>query len=878
MAKVYDLAFYKGIGNYPSQIYQSDFDNMIGSAETSIVYPYQGFDIANQYYSIDTTDSYQLFFSEKILNNNVVFNDFAYITPFLGVRYKIESSSLSLILSLPVTNIAGQNIFTQITYDEVVLDTGLPDGTGNIGPAINALRLRIDREPDNSYYGAFPCVIFTADLATPDIAYNIAYLTNLQETENVLIDFDRSNPGTALGFLYYFITRTAAYGTLAGFTVPQAIPIPQNFVNLQSIAAYRGANVSLLDTVLIGGFDSDANEYRCALIDVATGNLVKYTTVGNGGEYPINRIYWVREENGEPSYYAIATANGAFVIEEDTLDTRETVTNSDDKNVTDIWSHYSASGGGGWIWNYATTAGFFRANNVVPNFTAYETSKSFNCIASVIQTFNSVYAGGNGYLYYRPDNQDAVLANNSNFVWNDVVAGFLGGTFQIAIGATQSRGVFELRPLNGDENSKNRILEPPLFFDYVITFADLIKEDVYIYYGLLEITGCGEADGGANLFKLDYDNEIYEVGKFEGNITTNKLWIADNFFILNNTQDLNSLYYKSLLNLDLSELTGDQQELVGEDAGIFNTTEAGDVVDIIIDRSMFYILGTRAIEVWQNNGASGFPYRKQPYVTAKYHNFPKGISSSTNQISRFTSYGLGYVIVTLDNTENRIEIVAMKDGSAKPMPYNRHAWLQIVNTYLGGNVIDDIQINNFELYEEDYIAITFLDNSIIPLGTALINSKGDIFFINDGTTFYQYIPTVGEGSTFVLFNENDITARFYEYLPAVLPNPVGFNYKATSQLLRPKSSQLGVNQLIIQYAYPYDNSNAIPVGSQYEVNISTDGRPGSQLVFQKDFLNDERQIVVQINRQMPSFVFTLKTNIPIIILGAYLIYNEGGLK
>jgi len=883
--KIYDLAFYNGLGSYPAEIYQSEFSQMIGSSTSNAIYSYRGYDITNQFYSIDNTDLYLLFFGKKILNNNVIFGDpvHYYVTPFLGARYKIESGGVSIIISLPVTNISGQNSFNQITYNEVFLNSDLPDEAGNIETGINAIRIRQDVNNVGNWYGAFPCVIFQSDSITPEIGFNHA---NLGQTNIVIKDFDIIPDFDLPDRYYYLITTQKVYTTdTLPNPVPIEIPLPvANFVNLTCIASYQGNNTTYRDSIIVGGFDSDAAEYRLLYFDTVTGNIWQYKTVGNGGEYKINRAYYFQFVDSlpgtTPGYWGIATDKGVFALGYDTLDNIETI---NDTNVsTDVQIIRFSTASTEYYATWSSNVGYFVKIPVGTTY-AYQESKSFNCIGGYYSSANQIFytmAGGNDFAYYTgvtitTGSHTTFLINDSDIFWNDIK--YIGShlSLHIGLGATSGNGITELLftiPPSADQ------LGTILYLTYTFAFADLVKEDTYIYYGLLQLTGCGSADGAAAIFKLDYQNNLFEVGTIEGNVTTNKLWIADNFFILNNTQDTNSLYYKSLLNLDLAELTGSQEELVGEDAGIFNTTEAGDVVDVIIDRSMFYIVGTRAIEVWQNNGASGFPYRKQPYGTAKYHNFPQGLSSNVDNISRFTPFQGGYVIATLDNSQNKLDLLRIQDGASKPINYNKNGWLQIVNNYLSTSIIDDIQITTFKFYSEDYLAITFIDDNNIALGNAIINQKGNVFYITESENFYQYIQTVAQTGIIGIIGTTAITSRFYDYIHTTLPVDVSFSYQVTSQLFRPMSSQVLINRIIIQYSYNYDNNTNILPTSQYEIAYSTDGRPGTFLTFERNFLNNERQIVVQINRQMPSFVLRLSTNIPIVILNAVMSYEEAGEK
>jgi len=885
--KSVDLGFYKGIGQYPAEVYQSEFAKTLASATTNILYSYEGFDANNEFYNIDTTGGYSLFFGTKILNNNVLYGDpaNAYLTPFIGAQYQITDGDIEIILSLPVTNISGQNSFSQITYSAVNLSTNVPAAAGNIDTGINGIRLREDINNDTNWYGAFPCVIFQSSVLTPETAINRAAIN---DPTIVIKDFDFIPDFTLPDRYYYFITTQNVYSCSVGDPATiTLIPLPvPNFVNLTCLGSYQGNDAAYRDSIVVGGFDSDASEYRALYFDTVTGDVWQYKAIGSGGDYPINRIYYRQNVNAASGAVAgrwgVATDGGVFVLEYDTLDT--TLTISDTAVASDCEVIYR--GGANYNAAYTTNAGYFvyGINGSAVTY-SFETSKSFTCISGRYNVGGDTFycmAGANDYLYYTnlfygSGNDTSYLVNNSDIPWNDIC--YVGINFtnpHIGLGATSGHGIVDLAftdPPTADQ------IGTVYYLTYTLSFADIVKEDASIYYGLLQLIGCGAADTAAALFKLDYVNDIYEVGDLEGNVTTNKLWIADNFFILNNTIDTNSLYYKSLLNLDLAELTGTQEQLVGEDAGIFNTTEAGDVVDIIIDRSLFYILGTRAIEVWQNNGATGFPYRKQPYATAKYHNFPQALSVTVDNISRFTPYQAGYVIATIDNSQNKLDLLYIQNGSAKPFLYNKNGWLQIVNNYIN-TAIEDIHINTFKFYGEDYISLVFLDEDNEALGSALINGKGNVFFLSERATFYQYLQTVSETGILAIFTNSEISAQYYDYIHTTLNTALAFPYVMTSQLLRPMSTQVMVNKVVIQYNYAADVSGliALPANSTYEVAYSVDGRSGTFLSFSRDFSLTERQIVVQINRQMPSFVLRFSSTLPIIIFNAFVIYDEAGIK
>ncbi len=876
--KIADLAFYKGISVYPIEVFQSTYGQVVGDSSYQIIYPYRG--ITNQYYSIDDSSGDTLFYGDKLLNNNVLFNGDAYLCPFIGAKYQIvNDTDLDFTISLPVTNISGSNTFSQVTYPTITFEDFLPAQVGTVD-GINAIRFRQSYQTQTDWYGAYPCSIFQSTVANRGVA-NVVVPLNNQELE--IIDFDIANTNTALTNIFaYFITNDALYwlDTSGNET---AITLPANFTNLTAMCSYQGLeNGSFDDYVIVAGLDSTTNEQRVVYFDVITGDIAEYKVIGSGGDFKINRMYFAGKLNfqnvGFEEVYSLCTQKGLFLIKIPELGNFYTVDN--ERDITDVSITGSNLQDEFYI-AYSTTAGFFWQEGIAPA-TGYETSKSFTSIAMG----NSIVAGGNGYVYFVNGlipTDGATLASESDHLYLDMI-GLFTSWFSTSFWITSNFGLAGvagggIRQLNLLENiTPSNTLQQTLYFKFTLDFNDIVKEDVSIYYGLLSIIGCGEKDAAAALFKIDTDKQIGTVGTLTGTVTTNRLWIADNYFILNNTQDKNSLFYKSLNNLNLAELTGNQEELVGEDAGTFNTTEAGDVVDIIIDRSMFYLVGTRAVEVWQNGGATGFPYRKQPNQTAEFHNLPKGLSSVSVNVSRYAPYKDGYVIAAVDNTKNELAMLYMASGASKAIPYNKNGWLQIVNNYIIGANIQDVSVTPFKFYGKDCLSFMMLDENNDVLGNIVINQNGNVFFIDMGTTnFIRYNRTVTQTGVLTEILPSSITSFFDDYIHQAIA-PTSFDYVMTSELIRPQSSEIMVDKVFIQYMYQMDDVSTLPSGSQYKLEFSPDGRDNTWVEYIGDYTQDLRQIVVPIMTTLPSLVVRFSSNIPVIIIKSIVQYSEVGVK
>ena len=901
--KTADLSFYAGISIYPAEIIESEYSQMIGDPEQKIAYPYQG--INAQYYNINTSGGDQIFYGDKILNNNVIFNGDAYLCPFIGATYQIiNDTDLEFTLTLPVTNISGSNDFSQVTYPTVTFEDFLPAQTGTVD-GINALRFR-QLYATQEWYGAYPCTILKSTISTPQTPTQVVTLTN---NELQIIDFDVANPATPLTNIFaYFITDQSLYwvDTSGNET---AITLPSNFISLTAVCSYQENNATYQDRVWVAGFDSVAGQQKLVLLDSVTGEILKYDTVGAGGDFKINRLQFV----GTLSFtgdvaVTVCTQKGFYQLNANSESYSNVRSADTTRDVTDLqlWEINFKNGSGEWHVIWSTTAGFYihrtEFNGGSSQTEGYETSTSFKCIGAGYPNYTTngdtqfgCFIGGSGIAYTAEGNWGATNIGFSNIstvkdsdkdyldalgfynTWNFDDGNRIRPTNEgKGVIAPSGFGIQEIN-LNGYQNGDN-IVTGTIYFKYTLDFNDIVKENTSIYYGLLSIVGCGQFDSAAALFKIDTEKQIGTVGTLTGTVTTNRLWIADNYFILNNTEDKNSLYYKSLLNLDLSELTGNQQELVGEDAGIFNTTEAGNVIDIIIDKSMFYLVGTRAIEVWQNGGATGFPYRKQPNQTAEFHNFPKALSSINVNISRYCAFREGYIIATIDATKNELDILYMQNGAAKPMPYNKNGWLQVVNTYIATNQIQDISVTTLKFYGQEYLSFLLLDGGNLAVGSIVVNMTGGVFFIAPPTSdLIRYDRTVTQTGVLTTITSTDIISNFEPYIHSSIA--VGdFDYVMTSEFIRPFSTEIFINKIVIQYVFPIENIDNVPANAEYKIEMSADGKGDVGFTYTGLYDKDLRQIVIPINAVLPSLVVKFSSNIPIIIIKSLVEYDDVGVK
>jgi len=921
MAKVFNLDFNKGITGFPGQVALSYIFNMTGSAEGYGMYPINISLWNQEFYNISVDATYDsLFYGDKILNNNISDNNLSYASMFFGVQYYFSEdlTSLSFKLSLGCVGIIGDYNFSTISYDEQTLLNVLPEQAGDVD-GIDALRIRFTVATPGSYTLIYPHSIFRL-VSPPNTINDLVELS-----DNYILkdgDYTADLPG------YIFITNKEIYKYILGSsTEPELINSDASFIDLSGISY---GDAQLTSTYFVAtGLDKSDNQYKILIKDTISDSTLFYGSINGIENAEIYRVYFRAFFNQGGVYTAgffFAVNDGVYLLSVDSTSpwTSATIIDSSNfvkitagtLNVTDIGlsfngGYQTTSGLVQFAYSFCTDDGFYMARVNIQNLVNHQSSviaagNSFTSIDGQIYSVSNtagtydVVAGTNNSLFHYIGTRDGPTfsgnvaeLNDGNLLWNDIF-GFRNSTappssFKFTIGASASNGFIQLK--NPEDYPIDDLIgiDQTIFLKFDIRISDFIKYSHNIYYGLLSLKGSGIADQTCLLFNYNSDNNSTYAGNIGSNISSDRFWIASNYFILNNNLTKNYFYYLTIDKLDLYGITDANNNNGGE----FQTTEAGDIVDLIIERSIFYILGNRAIEVWQNNGATGFPYRKQPYLTGKFHNFPL-LDINLPSEARYTSLNDRFIAPVLDNDEARFEIVSMSKGSIIPFEFNHNGVIQAINYFLGG-YIEDLYINTFKTAGEQYLYLSLIryddfNEVYYNVAALLVNQKGQIFYQEYDTTilnYYKFVSSTGDSAALVNLSVDEntrllsnITATYKPYLPNTLfVTDSSFPYVCCSQLIRPLAEELGVNKLIIQYSFLTNDTDNIPPDSQYKIEFSIgDGIDNWETVTTANYNILKRQIVVNITKNYPALMVRINSNIPIIILNGILTYEEMGVK
>jgi hypothetical protein len=924
MPKLFDLNFSAGYLNHPGTVGASDFNAMIGSAKDESLYPYQ-IDINNNifyaFFTIETDDTYSnICYSTKILNNNIISENEAWSVSLIGIKYYFDNDGKDFVfkISLGASDILGVNNYKQIDYDSQKLTNILPEQAGAVS-GINALRIKSYLNEDATFI--FPNTIFHSNtfnngLSTPQDILKLG--------SNYVVKDATFSPNNNT---YYFITNEELYTYEVGISdTPAIFDIYSYFTNFTTLSLGTAPYNS--EWFVLTGFDTEDSKNKI-LIQNYSGEVAYYNTLNDSDDIIINKSYYVHTStynNTDRYAFLFCTSDGLYALPvsstwSDTLNISSSnfIKISATHNVTDVAYNLKETPQSGLYFGYAfsTTNGYYIARLTVPFLNdrrvspVFESGISFNSIAGDIGNLVDSGADKEYYLiigsnenlyhfrgYYLSQNSNfggnSQILDDGKFLWNDLYAYRFDGTIpnsnSFAIGATASNGFITLK--SPDSYSTNNLIgiDSTLYLNYNTLLSDFIKYSQNIYYGLLTLNGSGNSDSAATIFKYDSSNNSTEFGGIGGEVYVNKFWIASNYFILKNDVDKNSFYYLTLETLNLSLLV----QTNNNSAGVFFTTEAGEIIDIIIDRSLFYILGNRAIEIWQNNGASGFPYRKQSYVTGKYHNFPLANNFNFFNESRYASINEGFVLAVLDNDESRFDLIFLKKGTISNFSFNVNSFLQAINKKIN-TTVSDVFINTLKIYGEQYIGlniITYNETESLYFNRHLIiiNEKGRVFYSNVATTNNQYFEFLSSTSQNGILVDivvdqdtkeiNTLTGYVNNYYleDSITVSSEIYPYVATSQLIRPSSETLTVKKLIIKIAHVFLDLNNIPDNSKYLIEFSSDGKNNNWEGIEENYNINKTQIIISPAKSLNSCLVRFSSNIPIIILDSYLIYEESGVK
>ena len=420
-----------------------------------------------------------------------------------------------------------------------------------------------------------------------------------------------------------------------------------------------------------------------------------------------------------------------------------------------------------------------------------------------------------------------------------------------------------------------------LTLNYDLVLRDIIKSDIHRYYFLINEVGSSDIDANAILIQYNSDNDTFKAGQPGFFLPTDKLWLAGDVFLLRNLETPSSFYYKVTSNLNLNQTSGSSS--ASEDEGLINTTEAGNVVDIIYSSSLFYLLGSRGIEVWQNQGASGFPYRKEAYLTIPYHLLPLSDQNLYRiELNRWGVHQGAYVVSCLSNEDNEYSIIKLSGGKYSVLPLNKAAWYAALD--LVGAPPEDVTLDVLNIGGMEYMLLSKINSRTTGSRSAaiVIDEKMRIAVLGVATTTQnQYLTVTATNGMQTVFNES--TDEFRIQVAPALPSSLntGTTYVMQSTLLREFAENVAIQTVVIQYAFPIALLNNYPNGTFSLAWSEDEGRTFPNILVPSGAWTENlttRQLVFQVGISVPSFMLQFVSNSPIVIMNAIVTYTPSGLR
>jgi len=710
--------------------------------------------------------------------------------------------------------------------------------------------------------------------------------------------------------LIYFITKQAFYVLNFGTTIVTPI-------NLEGLTGASNFVSIATDDTFVYIAATLNGESIIVIYEIATGTVFEEISPFSDTTIPFNKIIFERGisnfagtqrsfiicSNGGGAIFSLPY-NGTAFLNKDLIDSTTQVNLLSDV-INDVSMLTAINSGGGVVDGtislfLGTSNGYFLGTQVQPAAdtifiepTTYEAGK--NVPAVQIMGANSLMNISVAFIGVISTSSPSTFKTVADSVGGqNVIANFKVTSPPLVLSSKRVNVVAGTNYWLGTQlgqgvkstNTADPGPPPPittLSDNYDLVLQDIIKSDTNRYYFLVNEVGSSDVDANAVLLQYDSDINTLQAGQTGYFLPTDKLWLAGDVFLLRNLETPSSFFYKTITNLNLNETSGASS--ASQDEGLINTTEAGNLVDIIYTKSLFYLLGTRGIEVWQNQGASGFPYRKESYLTIPYHLLPLSDQNLYKfELNRWAYFEGGYLIAVLSNEDNEFQIISVKGGKYELFPLNKAAWYAALNTNGIGAAPQDLTLNVVNMWGKEYIIMSKIDSRTVGTAAALlvIDGKGRISGIGPTTEQTQFLTTTSTNGVRTRINaanttlDIDISPQLATSLSFVATNTI-----MQSRLLQPLAENVLVTKIIIQYAFPIaDVSNYPNFGSFFIFWSRDEGRTFSDLLATGIWTNHltTRQLVYTLNITVPSFMIQFVSDTAIIIEKAIVSYEEVGLR
>ena len=884
--KPFDLGFYKGIT-----------DNNIFSRQSHVlcvtygkyVYPFPQEEAQNQ---MEITIDNNFSFSRKIQNNNFIpdtDNPTSWEALYLVTKAVSSGTTISVTTNVGAKTFAPEENYETYTFyfDYIGVD---PVGTIK---GLTAKRVIFDNSNDRyivGFVGAIATYPYAGSIVTPP-SEGISVPVNF-----TLIDvaFDESGQ-----LAYALDDKDNIYSV--DLTTGDILPLNIGSADLSNLSS-----VACDDSyVLFAGVRGDDSYY--ATYEISTGSVNSTISPFSDTTILINRFGYERS-NLEyiVRYYLCSGGEGGWLSDIDISDPSSPVFTFVKANSfgTDIVNNISRLKNTTALYDtclISTSNGlYFGSANSNTNYDVllYDSGLNYNdaslsvAVENVVGVGVGVAASDNYFINISFGSVPGLINLIKVQQFDLKSSGLSVSTFRNAgedgvestfwLGTTQGLGIQSANSFNTEQPPPDTTISV-ISSNYDIELRDIIKADVNLYYYLINEVGSSDVDANSILLSYDYKTDTVSQGAPGYFLPTDKLWLVGNSFVLRNLETTSSFYYKNTDNLDLDE-TSNSDTAAGEDEGLINTTYAGNIVDLIYDRDMFYLIGSRGIEVWQNQGASGFPYRKQEYQSIPYHLSPLSDEDVYDfDVKYWDYYKEGYLLVCLSNKDNQFDIVHIQDGSFSVFPLNKSSFYKILSDETTPVTPVDYSIDIVNFWGKLYILIGLM---IEPSGAGgqskliIIDENGNITTqpgsgAVDKLEFFQATSTNG-----IVLNFNSsaelLEMRNFPQLPSSLTTLTAPNITMYSQLFQPTTGTANINRVMIQYELPIDNISNYPINTLSLLFSDDQGRTFTE--FYSQVVNtDKRQIIAHLNKTMNSCYIQLRFESALIIMNCVLYYEEAGV-
>lgn len=417
--------------------------------------------------------------------------------------------------------------------------------------------------------------------------------------------------------------------------------------------------------------------------------------------------------------------------------------------------------------------------------------------------------------------------------------------------------------------------------NYDFELLDIIKADKFIYYFLFNEVGSSSIDANTAIGSYNAETNTFKTGAPGYFLPSDRLWLGGDTFLFRNSENKNSFYYKNSNNLSIDTIDANILNSEGLE-GLISTTYAGELVDIITTVDQFYLLGSRGIEIWQNVGAAGLPFRKENYLSIPYHLLPLSDEDTYFiPISRWTYYKGSYVFIGLSNEANVFNLIQIKDGQYKKMELDQTLFYTML---LDENPISDISLHAVNWWGKNYLLL-----GILPSST--LGNTANYFLISEdnrwaklspdpGQIQHRWLLTTSMNSIYTEYDETNDTFSVYDSpnLPVPTGVPLTEPFVVDSIKIEDESEFIILKRILIHIDFPIFDLSLWPVDATYTVSISEDGgRSFSIIDGPRTLTTAKRQVECSYTKSVLEAIIRFECNYPIIVVGGVASYDKGGI-